>query len=79
MGIWWANLSSLQQIFYLIAISTSVVLGIQIILNLIGLAAGDLDLDGIPDALEAPGDVDVLGDGNGLSMISLHLGMDGMN
>ncbi len=53
MGTWWLSLSLMQQIFYTIAIASSVVLIVQIILNLIGLSDGDMDIDGVPDTLEA--------------------------
>ncbi|MBN2007478.1 MAG: hypothetical protein JXA21_29300 [Anaerolineae bacterium] len=56
---WWTSLNLAQQIFYFIAILSSFVLVIQIILNFIGFAGGDFDLDGVPDSLETPADLDV--------------------
>lgn len=61
-----------QQIFVCVAVPATVILIIQIVMMLIGLGASDTDIDGdgIPDALEAPGDDTDLPDG-GLSFFTL--------
>lgn len=72
MGNWWLGLSLIQQIFYTIAIVSSLVLIVQIILNLIGLDEEELGLDGLADTLEAIEDAAFDGDGNtGLGLLSV--------
>jgi len=71
MGTWWLGLSLMQHIFYTIAIVSSVVLIIQIILNLIGLSDGDLDMDGLPDILEAAENAAFDGGDTGLGLLSV--------
>ncbi|MBN2878611.1 MAG: hypothetical protein JXN65_03180 [Clostridia bacterium] len=66
MGAWWDALSSLQHFFYFIAVPATVVLFIQFILSVIGLA-GDHDVD--TGGADADVDVDMDGDLDG--------GMDG--
>lgn len=68
MSTWWVALTLTQQIFYIIAIVSSIVLMLQIILNLIGLAGGDLNMDGVPDALEVPHDIEFHLDGSHLDV-----------
>lgn len=72
MGNWWLGLSLIQQIFYTIAIVSSVVLIVQIILNLIGLDEEEMGLDGLADTLEALEDAAFDGDGDtGLGLLSI--------
>ena len=59
MAEWWEALTNLEQIFYVIAILSTVILFLQLILNLIGLAGHDMDMDvGHMDA-DVPDGVDI--------------------
>ena len=62
----WESLVTGQQIFVCIAIPATVLLIIQIIMMLIGLGTADTDIDGdgIPDEIEAPGDESDAPDGD---------------
>lgn len=71
MGNWWLGLSLMQQIFYTIAIVSSVVLIVQIILNLIGLDEEEMGLDGLADTLEAIEDAAFDGADTGLGLLSI--------
>ncbi len=71
MGNWWLSLSLMQQIFYTIAIVSSVVLIVQIILNLIGLDEEEMGLDGLADTLEAIEDAAFDGADTGLGLLSV--------
>ncbi|MDY0019045.1 MAG: hypothetical protein RBT47_03500 [Anaerolineae bacterium] len=71
MGTWWLSLSLMQQIFYTIAITSSVVLIVQIILNLIGLSDEDLGMEGLSDTLEALDDAAFDGGDTGLGLLSV--------
>jgi len=62
LGAWWDALSSLQHFFYFIAVPATVVLFIQFILSVIGLA-GDHDVD--TGGADADMDADVGGDMDG--------------
>ena len=55
MTEWWASLTLAQQIFHVIAISTTLVLVVQLILSLVGLSGHDVDVD--HGAVDAPHDV----------------------
>lgn len=62
----WESLVTGQQIFVCIAIPATVLLIIQIVMMLIGLGTADTDIDGdgIPDEIEAPGDESDAPDGD---------------
>jgi membrane protein implicated in regulation of membrane protease activity len=45
MTEWWASLTLAQQIFHLIAVSTTLILLVQLILSLVGLSGHDVDVD----------------------------------
>lgn len=55
---WWESLTNLQQVFYAIAGVSTVILFLQLVLNLIGLA-GDHDIDGAGMHADVPDGVDV--------------------
>ena len=63
MRIWWESLTLLQRVFACIAIPSTLLLVLQLVMSLIGLGdhEGDLDADGdgVPDDV----DLDVDGDG----------------
>ena len=63
MRVWWESLTLLQRVFACIAIPSTLLLILQLVLSLIGLGdhEGDLDADGdgVPDEI----DLDVDGDG----------------
>ncbi len=63
MRIWWESLTLLQRVFACIAIPSTLLLVLQLVLSLAGLGGheGDLDADGdgVPDGV----DLDVDGDG----------------
>jgi len=60
MAEWWQALSNIEQIFYVIAITSTLILFLQLILNLIGLAGHDMDMDvGHMDAGDMPDGVDI--------------------
>ncbi len=72
MRIWWESLTLLQRVFACIAIPSTLLLIVQLVMTLIGLGdhEGDLDADGdgIPDDLELDADgipdgIDLDGDG----------------
>ena len=62
----WESLIIGQQIFVCIAIPATILLVIQTVMMLIGLGAGDTDLDGdgIPDEFDAPVDESDVPDGD---------------
>ena len=62
MRIWWESLTLLQRVFACIAIPSTLLLIVQLVLSLVGLGdhEGDLDADGVPD------DVDLDMDGDGI-------------
>lgn len=56
---WWEALSTLQQIFYYVAIPFTIVLLIQAVMTIIGLGGNDADADADGDAdFDADGDAD---------------------
>ena len=63
MSEWWITLTGAEQVFYTIAITSSAILVIQFVLNLIGLAGQDMDMD-------TDSDFDV-GDDTGLGVFSV--------
>lgn len=54
MTEWWNNLGMLKQIFYTVAVPATVILIIQSIMSMIGLADFDTDVDGL-DSLDSDG------------------------
>ena len=76
MSEWWESLTNIEQIFYVIAVVSTLILFIQLILNLIGLAGHDVDMDvGHVDAIDMPDDVafehpDLAQHSSGLGLIS---------
>ena len=67
MRIWWESLTLLQRVFACIAIPSTLLLIVQLVLSLVGLGdhEGDLDADGVPD------DVDLDMDGDGIPDITV--------
>ena len=70
MRIWWESLTLLQLVFACIAIPSTLLLIVQLILSLVGLGdhEGDLDHDGVPDGIDLdhdgiPDGIDLDGDG----------------
>jgi len=72
MRIWWEALTLLERFFAAVAIPATLLLIVQLVLTLVGLAGeeGDLDADGdgVPDELDMEGDsipdgIDLDGDG----------------
>ena len=70
MRIWWESLTLLQRVFACIAIPSTLLLIVQLILSLVGLGdhEGDLDHDGVPDGIDLdhdgiPDGIDLDGDG----------------
>ena len=70
MSEWWAALTLVQQILYVIAGLSTTFLVLQLLLNLIGLAGGDTDVD-----LASHADVDVSVDHADLSVHSSGLAL----
>jgi len=77
MAEWWSSLSSAEQVFYLIAIVATAILVIQLILNLVGLAGHEMDIDttGVADA-DIPSDFavdhpELVAHPSGLGLISI--------
>ena len=74
MSEWWITLTGAEQVFYTIAITSSAVLVVQFILNLIGLAGQDMDMDTDSD-FDVGADFDVGDDfdvhDTGLGMLSV--------
>jgi len=66
MTAWWASLSVAQNIFYSIALAATLVLVLQLLMNLIGLAGHD---DADATIVVDHGDVD--GHSTGLALISI--------
>ena len=65
---WWTSLGSALQIFYAIAIGSSVILLLQFIMTLVGMGHGGMDIDA-PDGIDLPdGDFDA--DGAGIALLS---------
>lgn len=58
MQVWWNSLNPVTQFFFVVAIPSTLILLIQTILTLVGIAGGDSDL--APDDV---GDLEPLGDG----------------
>lgn len=72
MRIWWESLTLLQRVFACIAIPSTLLLVVQLVLTLVGLGdhEGDLDADGdgVPDGIDMDADgipdgIDLDGDG----------------
>ena len=70
MRIWWESLTLLQRVFACIAIPSTLLLIVQLVLSLVGLGdhEGDLDHDGVPDGIDLdhdgiPDGIDLDGDG----------------
>ena len=67
MRIWWESLTLLQRVFACIAIPSTLLLIVQLVLSLVGLGdhEGDLDADGdgVPDSVDLDGDGDSIPDG----------------
>jgi hypothetical protein len=59
MAEWWQALTGIEQIFYVIAITSTVILFLQLILNLIGLAGHDVDVDVGHMDVDVPDGVDI--------------------
>ena len=75
MSEWWMSLSNSLRVFYVIGIASTLILVIQLILNLIGLAGSDMDVDAAGD-VDIPGDVgidhpDLAQHSSGLGLISI--------
>ncbi len=75
MSEWWTTLSSPMQVFYLIAFISTIILILQLILNLVGLAGHDVDL-GAGVGTNLPTDFtfdqpDLAVHGSGLGLISV--------
>lgn len=67
MQVWWSSLSGPLQLFWSIALATSVLLALQLLLMLFGIGDGDHDLDAGGDA-----DVDAHDHGDaGLHVVSM--------
>jgi membrane protein implicated in regulation of membrane protease activity len=74
MTEWWASLTLAQQIFHAIAVLTTLVLVVQLILNLVGLAGHDADVDASGADASADAAVDHPGDAahsTGLGILSV--------
>lgn len=71
---WWASLEGALQIFYAIAIGSSLVLILQFVMTLVGMGAGGMDIDApggidLPDGVDLPqGDLDI--DSAGIGLLS---------
>ena len=67
MRIWWESLTLLQRVFACIAIPSTLLLIVQLVLSLVGLGdhEGDLDADGdgVPDSVDLDVDGDSIPDG----------------
>ena len=70
MRIWWESLTLLQRVFACVAIPSTLLLVVQLVLSLIGLGdhESDLDHDGVPDGMDLDNDgipdgIDLDGDG----------------
>ena len=75
MSDWWIALTGSQQVFYVIAIISTAILILQLILNLIGLAGDDMDMD-IDHDVDLPTDAglehpDLTPHSSGLGVISV--------
>ena len=66
MTAWWSSLTTALQVFYGIAIATSVVMALQLLLSFFGLDADHSDAD-----LQADVDVHDLGHGGALGLLSM--------
>ncbi|MFH1434098.1 MAG: NfeD family protein [Pseudomonadota bacterium] len=74
MTEWWASLTLAQQIFHAIAIITTLILLVQLVLNLVGLAGHDADVDTSGADMSADASVDHPGDAahsTGLGILSI--------
>ncbi len=65
MRIWWESLTLVQRVFACIAIPSTLLLIVQLVLSLIGLGdhESDLDHDGVPDEVDLDADADGIPDG----------------
>ena len=70
MTEWWAALSLIEQVLYAIAATSSLVLILQLLLNLIGLAGHEADFGGHSDVDVSPDTPDLDGHSSGLGLIS---------
>ena len=70
MLAWWNSLEIALQVFYTIAFASSLVLVIQLFLNLFGLAAHDMDTSG-GDAGGVPEHTDFETHSSGLALLSM--------
>ena len=70
MTEWWAALSLVEQILYAIAATSSLVLILQLLLNLIGLAGHDADFGGHGDVGVSTDTPDLDAHSSGLGLIS---------
>lgn len=74
MDVWWSSLSGPLQVFWSIALATSVLLALQLLLMLFGIGDGDGDVDGDlgGDAADVDGHLDADGHGDaGLHVVSM--------
>jgi len=74
MTEWWASLTLAQQIFHAIAIITTLILLVQLVLNLVGLSGHDADVDASGADMSADAAVDHPGDAahsTGLGILSV--------
>ncbi len=69
MSEWWITLTGAEQVFYTIAITSSAILVVQFVLNLVGLAGQDMDMDTDSD-FDVGDDFDVDRD-TGLGVLSV--------
>lgn len=74
MGAWWTALSGAEHIFFIIAIGSTMILALQLIMNMIGLAGHDTDFgaalpqDAGAELLDHP---DLAAHSTGLALISV--------
>ncbi|NQT20334.1 MAG: hypothetical protein HQ592_11560 [Planctomycetes bacterium] len=75
MAEWWTALTYAQQTFYVIAFSSTLILVLQLILNLVGLVGGESDFDGgIDHDFEVPDGADLSdldAHSSGLGLVSI--------
>lgn len=74
MGGWWLSLVVAEKFYYTVAILSTLVFVVQLVLNLIGIGVGDADVDASAahDAMDASSVHDVgHGHGTGLGVISV--------